>query len=102
MKKLTILFFICLLASCTKQANKQLSNIENIMLAQPDSAFTLLQKDSASICKEGTDAQMYYQIIRCRVADLVNIPSPKLASTTMLLTPQNLALVAKAVKTSSL
>lgn len=56
MKKLTILFFICLLASCTKQANKQLSNIENIMLAQPDSAFTLLQKDSASICKEGTDA----------------------------------------------
>ena len=74
MKKLTILFFICLLASCTKQANKQLSNIENIMLAQPDSAFTLLQKDSASICKEGTDAQMYYQIIRCRVADLLYIP----------------------------
>ena len=35
MKKLTIIFFICLLASCTKQANKQLSNIENIMLAQP-------------------------------------------------------------------
>lgn len=74
MKKLTILFFICLLASCTKQANKQLSNIENIMLAQPDSAFTLLQKDSASICKEGTDAQIYYQIIRCRVADLLYIP----------------------------
>lgn len=74
MKKLTIIFFICLLASCTKQANKQLSNIENIMLAQPDSAFTLLQKDSASICKEGTDAQMYYQIIRCRVADLLYIP----------------------------
>lgn len=74
MKKLTILFFICLLASCTKQANKQLSNIENIMLAQPDNAFTLLQKDSASICKEGTDAQMYYQIIRCRVADLLYIP----------------------------
>ena len=74
MKKLTILFFICLLASCTKQANKQLSNIENIMLAQPDSAFILLQKDSASICKEGTDAQMYYQIIRCRVADLLYIP----------------------------
>lgn len=74
MKKLTILFFICLLASCTKQANKQLSNIENIMLAQPDSAFTLLQKDSASICKEGTDAQMYYQINRCRVADLLYIP----------------------------
>lgn len=73
MKKLTILFFICLLASCTKQANKQLSNIENIMLAQPDSAFTLLQKDSASIYKEGTDAQMYYQIIRCRVADLLYI-----------------------------
>lgn len=44
------------------------------MLAQPDSAFTLLQKDSASICKEGTDAQMYYQIIRCRVADLLYIP----------------------------
>lgn len=74
MKKLTIIFFICLLASCTKQANKQLSNIENIMLAQPDSAFTLLKKDSASICKEGTDAQMYYQIIRCRVADLLYIP----------------------------
>lgn len=74
MKKLTIIFFICLLASCTKQANKQLSNIENIMLAQPDSAFTLLQKDSASICREGTDAQMYYQIIRCRVADLLYIP----------------------------
>lgn len=74
MKKLTILFFICLLASCTKQANKQLSNNENIMLAQPDNAFTLLQKDSASICKEGTDAQMYYQIIRCRVADLLYIP----------------------------
>lgn len=74
MKKLTILFFICLLDSCTKQANKQLSNIENIMLAQPDSAFTLLQKDSASICKEGTDAQIYYQIIRCRVADLLYIP----------------------------
>lgn len=74
MKKLTIIFFICLLASCTKQANKQLSNIENIMLAQPDSAFTLLQKDSASICKEGTDAQMYYQIIRCRIADLLYIP----------------------------
>ena len=44
------------------------------MLAQPDSAFTLLQKDSASIYKEGTDAQMYYQIIRCRVADLLYIP----------------------------
>lgn len=74
MKKLTIIFFICLLFSCTKQENKQLANIENLMLTHPDIAFTLLQKDSASICKEGKDAQMHYQIIRCRVADLLYIP----------------------------
>lgn len=74
MKKLILLSLACLLFSCTKQENKQLANIENIMLTQPDSAFTLLQKDSASICQEGTDAQMYYQIIRCRVADLLYIP----------------------------
>lgn len=74
MKKLTIIFFVCLLFSCTKQENKQLANIENLMLTYPNSAYTLLQKDSASICKEGKDAQMYYQIIRCRVADLLYIP----------------------------
>ncbi len=74
MKKLTLIFLVCLLFSCSKQENKKLANIESIMLTHPDSALALLQKDSASIHKEGKDAQMYYQIIRCRVADLLYIP----------------------------
>lgn len=74
MKKLTLLLLICLLFSCTKQENNQLTDIENIMLAHPDSALVLLKKDSIPICKDGQDAQMYYKIIRCRVSDLLYIP----------------------------
>lgn len=49
---------------------QKLANIERIMLAYPDSAFTLLQKDSASICEMGKDAQMHYQITLFRINDL--------------------------------
>lgn len=71
MKKIIILFLACILISCANQENnKKLANIERIMLAYPDSAFTLLQKDSASICEKGRDAQMHYQITLCRINDL--------------------------------
>ena len=71
MKKIIIYLILgCFLFSCTKQENKNLANIEKTMLANPDSAYTLLQKDSISICEMGKDAQMHYQITLCRINDL--------------------------------
>ena len=71
MKKIAILLLVSMLISCTNQENnKKLANNERIMLAYPDSAFTLLQKDSASICEMGKDAQMHYQITLFRINDL--------------------------------
>ena len=71
MKNIAILLLVSMLISCTNQENnKKLANIERIMLAYPDSAFTLLQKDSASICEMGKDAQMHYQITLFRINDL--------------------------------
>ena len=70
MKKIAILLLVSMLISCTNQENnKKLANIERIMLAYPDSAFTLLQKDSASICEMGKDAQMHYEITLFRIND---------------------------------
>ena len=70
MKKIIIYLILgCFLFSCTKQENKNLANIEKKMLANPDSAYTLLQKYSASICEMGKDAQMHYQITLCRIND---------------------------------
>lgn len=71
MKNIAILLLVSMLISCTPQENnKKLANIERIMLAYPDSALTLLQKDSASICEMGKDAQMHYQITLFRINDL--------------------------------
>ena len=71
MKNISILLLVSMLISCTPQENnKKLANIERIMLAYPDSALTLLQKDSASICEMGKDAQMHYQITLFRINDL--------------------------------
>lgn len=71
MKKVIILFLASMIISCANQeSNKKLANIERIMLANPDSAFTLLHKDSASICEMGKDAQMHYQITLCRINDM--------------------------------
>lgn len=50
---------------------QKLANIERIMLANPDSAYTLLQKDSASICEMG---KMHYQITLCRINDMLYKP----------------------------
>lgn len=75
MKNIAILLLVSMLISCTNQENnKKLANIERIMLANPDSAFTLLQKDSASICEMGKDAQMHYQITLCRINDMLYKP----------------------------
>lgn len=71
MKKVIFLFLASMIISCANQeSNKKLANIERIMLANPDSAFTLLHKDSASICEMGKDAQMHYQITLCRINDM--------------------------------
>lgn len=73
MKNIAILLLVSMLISCTNQENnKKLANIERIMLAYPDSAFTLLQKDSASICEMGKDAQMHYQSL-CSESMICNI-----------------------------
>ena len=75
MKNIAILLLVSMLISCTNQENnKKLANIERIMLANPDSAYTLLQKDSASICEMGKDAQMHYQITLCRINDMLYKP----------------------------
>lgn len=75
MKNIILLILACLLISCNnKDNNKKLANIEQVMLAYPDSAYTLLQKDSASICEMGKDAQMHYQITLCRIKDLLYEP----------------------------
>lgn len=55
MKKIPFLLIVCLLLSCTKQENKQMTDIEYSMLANPDSTLSLLQNYSmigfvATIC----------------------------------------------------
>jgi tetratricopeptide (TPR) repeat protein len=71
---LSILLFVMFLSSCQEQYPPLLQHANDIILENPDRAYSILIKMQGSIKDEPKSAQMYYQILLCRAQDLCFVP----------------------------
>ena len=71
---LSILSFVMFLSSCQEQYPPLIQHANDIILENPDRAYSILIKMQGSIKDEPKSAQMYYQILLCRAQDLCFVP----------------------------